>query len=116
MEDSASKLPGDSLLGKAILTEEVTHYFFFFFKVILFSTGLMGGRWRVTSLASLARQSEPEAGRVNKGLCSHPGCCSRKLLCQAPEWEQCPCPRGTENALKGQASKHPAGQSLFRNP
>lgn len=31
MEDSASKLPGDSLLGKAILTEEVTHYFFFFF-------------------------------------------------------------------------------------
>lgn len=31
MEENASKLPGDSLLGKAVLTEEVTHYFFFFF-------------------------------------------------------------------------------------
>lgn len=31
MEENASKPPGDSLFGKAILTEEVTHYFFFFF-------------------------------------------------------------------------------------
>lgn len=55
----------------------------------------------------LARQLEPEAGHFNKGLCGLPGGCSRKLLCQAPEWKQCPSSRGTENALKGQMRETP---------
>lgn len=79
-KENTRKLPENSLFGKATLADEVTRYFFS--KVTLFSSGLMEERWRVTLLA---RQLEPENGHFNKGLCSLPGCCSRKLLCQAPE-------------------------------
>lgn len=69
-------------------------------KVMLFSLGLMRGKWM--HVTQLADWWGPEAGRFNEGLCSSPGLCSRKAAAlKLPRAEAMPHPQDIDDAPWG---------------